>query len=1009
MPRINMIRISCLLLLFAFTPLYAADGAGVSLTRFDKGLQWAWGSWKGKATTVPGGVRLTTKDNKGGGGGLVQGDFSAYTDYSPQLEIEVHAGNKAKTLRLQIADEDETKHQYTFILPDEPGPATLLPPGGASVEMPDQVADEGKTPGLAFEKIKVINLVGDYKNDPLDITLKAVELMKPTADILSARNTIKAKRTAALEEARKAEAERLARIEEMLAGKVEHQPDDPFVVNVAPVAPDILAIAIQEKTLERKVQIPYEAQEGDRVETDKKGKTKPIPAWREGKVVMESPGWQLRRGKDKYTISPDVKMLAGHVEAKGEFLNPETVGVPKAYRIVSTEHAAFAGEGAVPTRVSVKRKPNGYKSQTTRTDVYLRLPEPLVEGATYTVMFKGVNTREESYEYTHDSRTVRSELVHVSHIGFKPNDPRKTARLSIWFGPEGGYDPGAKGPIACALIDQDSDAVVWEGIAAVRLRGTEKSSLPKGRSLAHTDVYEVDFSAFSTPGQYRLWVKGIGCSYPFPIRDNVWEEAFKVSMQGLLSHRNGIALPRDLMGYERPRPMHPADGFKVLPLLRSGLSGESEVVRDDIVKMMESGNSMPSPLPDAWGGYMDAGDWDRNKNHFGVTAKLLELYESNPAYWQNLAMVLPASERENQLPDLLDEARWNLGFFLRLQTPPGGIRGGIESAAHPRPGEASWQESLVAGAFAPDPSSSFQFAAIAAQYARLARSYEPTYCTQLQEAAIKAYRWADSPDGTAVLDTLDGKKRKRIREALPRQKALASIHLLRLTKDPVWHSAILEALANNKRDLKDESLYFAYCLVPAELADQTVQETCKDHILALADKAIAFQKGNAWDIATPEPNLPPMGWVGYLSVPGMISLALPRAYMLSKDEKYLSAIIGSCSFSAGANPDNQAYTTGLGPNPVEWPLHVDSLISGQKAPKGITVYGPSEPAENYGFLGWVYQWYLNDKQATPDGRHWPMAESYFDIYTVPSMNEYTVHQTIVRSAYHWGFLAANER
>jgi len=44
----------------------------------------------------------------------------------------------------------------------------------------------------------------------------------------------------------------------------------------------------------------------------------------------------------------------------------------------------------------------------------------------------------------------------------------------------------------------------------------------------------------------------------------------------------------------------------------------------------------------------------------------------------------------------------------------------------------------------------------------------------------------------------------------------------------------------------------------------------------------------------------------------------------------------------------------------------------------------------------------------PAARTWPAHESYWDIYVVPSSNEYTIHQTIVPTAYYWGFLAARD-
>ena len=74
--------------------------------------------------------------------------------------------------------------------------------------------------------------------------------------------------------------------------------------------------------------------------------------------------------------------------------------------------------------------------------------------------------------------------------------------------------------------------------------------------------------------------------------------------------------------------------------------------------------------------------------------------------------------------------------------------------------------------------------------------------------------------------------------------------------------------------------------------------------------------------------------------------------------EYLAGAIRAWQLSAGANPDNQALTIGLGENSVRFPLHIDSWLTGQAAPRGITVHGISDPAENYGFDGWARTWFL---------------------------------------------------
>ena len=74
-----------------------------------------------------------------------------------------------------------------------------------------------------------------------------------------------------------------------------------------------------------------------------------------------------------------------------------------------------------------------------------------------------------------------------------------------------------------------------------------------------------------------------------------------------------------------------------------------------------------------------------------------------------------ASESQNALPDVVDEALFNLDHYRRLQLEDGGVRGGVEQEEHPRYGEASWQNSLETLTYAPDPWSSCLYAAAAAK------------------------------------------------------------------------------------------------------------------------------------------------------------------------------------------------------------------------------------------------------------------------------------------------------
>ena len=54
----------------------------------------------------------------------------------------------------------------------------------------------------------------------------------------------------------------------------------------------------------------------------------------------------------------------------------------------------------------------------------------------------------------------------------------------------------------------------------------DKSNESPYSNYVVSDVYECDFSAFSDPGEYVISVEGVGCSFPFRIDADAYQEAF---------------------------------------------------------------------------------------------------------------------------------------------------------------------------------------------------------------------------------------------------------------------------------------------------------------------------------------------------------------------------------------------------------------------------------------------------------------------------------------------------
>jgi len=993
---------ACLLAFSLASVVPARAQANPILTDFDKPFTFGYLEWEKAATLHDGIARIQAQKDNGGVGVMGPLNLAGFADYSPRLRLRLNDGNKADHLGMAIMDQDGTSYGYEFALKDVAVGqfVEVMPVGGASLTLPGKINEAGTTAGLDLANIKEFHVQGTWRGLPVDISFDRIDLAAPNEAIRAQRLVLQEQLKKDEENRRREAAARQERIKTLLA-RPHHPHDGPEVLHIGAVAPDILGVEIQAQKAIRTPQVSYQPQPGDEIET----KGEEVVAWVDGKAtVTKSHVTVVRKINGQKVTLGDLATQAGMLKPpdiiEGQPLTDLTVEMPQAYRVTSPDDPNFI-QPVQPVAVYRKAKPNDLAGNAIplRHHLYLKLPHPLREGSRYTVNFSGINTRQEAVTYHHDPRNVRSEAVHVSHIGYRPTDPFKRAYLSVWLGTGGAHAYANVENLRFHLLDEASGKSVFQGPVQRAFAAAQgEPSFKEKRNYSKTDVYFMDFSQFNTAGRYRVWVEGIGSSYPFAIGRDVWSEAFKVSMLGLLHHRSGIELGPPFTDYKRPRPMHPADGFKVLQLNITRLAGEADKVKADL----KTGTAGRKLEPNAWGGYMDAGDWDRRSQHLSISYDLLELFELFPAHFKQVKLALPPHEAQNNLPDIVDEARWNLDFYGRLQLPDGGVRGGVEQTAHPRPGETSWQESLVAGVFAPDPVSSAAFAASAAKMARLVAPLDAGLAAEYRAAALKAWEWAEKNAAG-----LDDKNKGEFQDA----RNLAAVELLWLTGEARFDDAFRESTVvtqPNSETVRQHEALFTYARLPNGVGDTAFKQKARAALLALADVGLNFAEGNSFGITSVVPTLPPMAWVGYFSTPEMISAVLPRAHYLSGDTKYLRGAVRAANFSAGANPENMAYTIGIGPRHPRAVLHVDSKASAQPAPKGITVYGPSDPAENYEFDKWVYTWFLN-KSAVPEPRSWPAAEAYVDLPNWPSMTEYTVQQNIGPTAYYWGYLAAREK
>jgi endoglucanase len=403
-------------------------------------------------------------------------------------------------------------------------------------------------------------------------------------------------------------------------------------------------------------------------------------------------------------------------------------------------------------------------------------------------------------------------------------------------------------------------------------------------------------------------------------------------------------------------------------------------------------------VDNAWGGYFDAGDWDRRIQHMEATRLLLELCELFPDFVKGVKLNLP--ESGNGMPDLLNEALWNIDFYKRLQTADGGIRGGIESAEHPRFGEASWQESLTVMAYAPDPWCSFIYAGDATRAARVVEPFKPELAKAYRASALKAMEWGEAEYAKI--------KDQKLPHAVPDARNLAAAELFRDTGKDRWHKIFLAttAFTDPKKDLyvwrhhDQRDAAFVYARTMRESVNEEVKRNALNAIKREADVSVSFGNGTGFRWTKINP-WQPASW-GVLGAPQATNLL--RAHVLAGEAKYLRAAVLACQSAAGANPVNMCYTTGLGVVSPQHPLVVDQRVSMQKPPPGITVFGPMDHQRDPNCFAHAFF----RPVLFPKLKDWPVIESYFEIWLYPPVTEFTVMSTLGPNTYVWGYLAARK-
>ncbi|PZX54848.1 glycoside hydrolase family 9 protein [Algoriphagus chordae] len=299
-----------------------------------------------------------------------------------------------------------------------------------------------------------------------------------------------------------------------------------------------------------------------------------------------------------------------------------------------------------------------------------------------------------------DESLAEDDSIRLNQIGFYP-DQRK---------------------IAVILNHEDiEDFLIWDTDKKdIAFEGKLEKQIKKTRSGHISRI--ADFSQFRKAGNYVLILDGVGKSYPFEIESHINQNLGMASIKAFYYQRASVELDKAYAGIWARSMGHPDDQVMIHPSAASETRKAEEMVS--------------SPY-----GWYDAGDYNKYVVNSGITVgTLLSLFEDYPDYFQNLDLNIP--ESGNQIPDLLDEIRWNLDWMISMQDPgDGGVYHKLSTAKFEgmvEPHLAISQRYMIAKST----TATLDFAAVMAQASRIYKSYYPEESVSYLKAAEKAWGWA---------------------------------------------------------------------------------------------------------------------------------------------------------------------------------------------------------------------------------------------------------------------------
>jgi endoglucanase len=530
--------------------------------------------------------------------------------------------------------------------------------------------------------------------------------------------------------------------------------------------------------------------------------------------------------------------------------------------------------------------------------------------APYTVCFDDVHLDDPKFVRGKKTEEVPIPNVLVNQTGYLPDLPKLATVKSA-----------SKTPLAWEL-HKHGGGVVAKG-----------ESKPIGHDAASgDDVHIVDFSSFKTPGKGYVLKVGGDSSHPFDIAPDVYKKLKYDALAYFYHNRSGIEIAMPFAGEKQwtRAAGHVADKA----------SADKPNTGDKAVPCLQ-GSGCEYKL-DVTGGWYDAGDHGKYVVNGGISAwTMMNQYERAAALgtagdFADGKMNIP--ERKNKIPDILDEARWEMDFMLRMQVPDGQPKAGM---VHHKVHDKEWtalgtrpdEDMQARFLWPPSTAATLNLAATGAQCARIWEKLDKKFSARCLAAAEKAWGAAQAnPAVFAGSAAIGGGPYDDTH--LSDEFYWAAAELYVTTKKDVYKTFIQKSPHFKKvmqvvpggDDLPTPMTWdhvealgtITLAMVPNGLPANDVAD-CKAAIKAAADDYLALidQQGYRLPFKPGKKGYP---W-GSNSFVLNNALVMALAGDFSGDPKYLAGVAEGMNYVLGRNPMDQSYVTGYGERPLEHPHH----------------------------------------------------------------------------------------